>query len=102
MKISPWFAVAALLLIAAAALPDDQPGSPTGNVRGTITDSTGDNPAFREASCDMNGNAFGVKPDTASAIDAAQAWCDRADASFDQMTWPAHVTPVPLDDALTP
>lgn len=96
MKISPWIAVAALLLIAAAALPDQ----PAGNVERTITDSTGDR-SFT-AACDQNGNAFDVLPDTAAARDAAQAWCERSGRLFDTAPWPSGFRPVPLDDVLHP
>lgn len=101
MKISPWFAVAALLVIAGMALPE-QPAPPAGNESGTITDSTGNDRAFSEASCDTNDNAFNVLPDTPAAYDAAQAWCESSGRWIDNAPWPSGLKPVPLDDALHP
>lgn len=101
MKISPWFAVAALLVIAGMALPEQQPAPPAGNERGTITDSTGDR-AFSEAACDSHDNAFNVQPDTPAAYDAAQAWCESSGRWLDEAPWPSGLKPVPLDDVLHP
>jgi len=82
-------------VLAAAPATSCQPPPPGGT---GSPPATGSSDVEFTASCDGNGNAFDVEPDTASARAEAQRRCIRTHDMVATAPWPSGWKPVPLPE----